>query len=200
MALDTFANLKSSVANWLHREGLTSIIPDFITLVEADLNRRLRVAQMEVRATASFDEGYENLPEDFLELREVKVNSSPVRSLQYMTPAQMTEFYPTLIGGIPEFYTLVDSQIRMNKIPTSEVEIAYYAKITPLSDDDPTNWLLTSHPDVYLYGSLSQAEPYLKNDKRMPVWKALYEKALSDVDSADKSSRWSGATLQMRAQ
>lgn len=198
MAISTFSELKTSLANWLHRSDLTTVIPDFITLCEADFNRRLRIAQMEVRSSATFDEAYEDVPTDFLEMREIKVNSSPVVSLQYMTPAQMTEFYPTVVSGTPEFYTLVDSKIRVNKIPASEVEISYYTRIVALSDAEPTNWMLTNNPDLYLYGALSAAEPYLKNDERLIVWKSLYEEKLKQVDDADKKARWSGSTLMMR--
>jgi hypothetical protein len=198
MALSTYEELQTELASWMHRGNLTSVIPTCIALCEADFNRRLRIAVMEVRSAAEFDEGYENLPSDFLELREVKVNTSPVCSLQYMTPAQMTEFYPSLTSGNPQFYTLVDSQIRMNRIPTSEVEIAYYTRIPALSDDAPTNWMLTNHPDVYLYGALTYLEPHIKNDKRLPMWKQLYEASINQVKDADRQARWSGASLQMR--
>jgi hypothetical protein len=198
MALSTYSELKASLADWKHRSGLTGVTPDFIALCEADFNRRLRIAEMEVGATATFDEGYEDVPSDFLEMREIKVNSSPVRSLKYMTPQQMTEFYPTSGSGTPEFYTLVDHTIRLNTTPDDEVEISYYVRIPALSSDAETNWMLTNHPDVYLYGSLSHAEPYLKNDKRILTWKSLYEVALKQVEEADKKARWSGGPLQVR--
>jgi hypothetical protein len=198
MALSTYSELKASLADWLHRGGLTTVIPDFITLCEADFTRRLRIAEMEERSSATFDEGYESVPDDFLEMREIKVNSSPVRSLKYMTPQQMTEFYPTSGSGTPEFYTLVDHTIRLNTTPDDEVEISYYVRIPALSSDAETNWMLTNHPDVYLYGSLSHAEPYLKNDKRILTWKSLYEVALKQVEESDKKARWSGGPLQVR--
>jgi hypothetical protein len=198
MALSTYSELKTSLADWLHRGGLTTVVSDFITLCEADFNRRIRIAEMEVRASATFDEGYEDLPTDFLELREVKVNTTPVKSLMYMTPQQMTEFYPTLVSGTPEYYAITGSQIRLNRTPTEEVEIAYYIRIPALSDDEPTNWMLTNHPDLYLYGSLVQAEPYIKNDKRLPMWKSMYEVALKQVEDADKKARWNGGPLQIR--
>ena len=43
MALDTFANLKTSIANYLNRDDLTSYIPDFIALAEARHGRDLRL-------------------------------------------------------------------------------------------------------------------------------------------------------------
>jgi hypothetical protein len=198
MALSTYSELKTSLANWLHRSGLTSTIPDFITLCETDFNRRLRIAQMEVRSSASFDEAYENLPTDFLELREIKIDSSTPVSLTYVTPQYMTEVYGTPISGTPAHYTIVDTTIKLDAIPGSDVEIAYYVKLDALSDAEPTNWMLTNHPDVYLYGSLAAAEPFLKNDKRLAVWKTLYEAALKQVDDADKNARWSGSPLVIK--
>jgi len=57
--------------------------------------------------------------------------------------------------------------------------------VTALSDTNTTNWLLTSHPDVYLYGSLLEAEPYLKDDERAALWGTLYEQAASQVRVPD---------------
>lgn len=198
MALSTFTELKTSLGNWLHRTDLTSVIPDFITLCEADYNRRLRVAAMEVRSSATFDEAYEDLPADFLAMREIKVNSDPVISLKYLTPQQMSELYAS--GSLTtKHYTMIDSKIRLNSVPSGEVEMVYYARTTALSDEEPSNWVLEKHPDVYLYGSLCAAEPYLKNDKRIVVWKSLYEQALDQVESSDKKDRWSGSVLTVRA-
>jgi hypothetical protein len=198
MALSTYSELKASLADWKHRSGLTGVTPDFISLCEADFNRRLRIAEMEERATASFDEGYESLPSDYLEMREIKVNSNPARSLSYMTPQQMTEAYPTLVSGDPSFYTLVDHTIRLNKTPSSDVEIAYYVRIPALTDAAPTNWILTNHPDLYLNGAMFYAETYVMNDKRASGWKVLYEMVLKQIDDADKKARWSGGPLQIR--
>jgi hypothetical protein len=197
MSLSTYTELKTSIANWSHRSDLANVIPDFITVCEANFNRRLRIAQMEVRSTAPFDEAYEDLPEDFLELREVKISSEPVRSLKYLTPQQMTEGYPTVTSGVPEFYTIVDTQIRVNRLPTSTVEIAYYVKIPALTDVAPTNWILTNHPDVYLYGSLAAVETFLKNDERRMMWQGMCDAALKQIDEADKRARWSGSSLSM---
>jgi hypothetical protein len=47
MALNSYTNLKTAIANFLARDDLTSEIDDFIDLTEADFNRRLRVRSME---------------------------------------------------------------------------------------------------------------------------------------------------------
>ena len=47
MALDTYANLKTEIANYLNRTDLTSYLDTFIDLAEARHARDLRVREME---------------------------------------------------------------------------------------------------------------------------------------------------------
>ena len=57
MAITTYAELQTAIANWLARDDLTTYLPDFITLFEAAANRRLRVRQMETTATLTPSSG-----------------------------------------------------------------------------------------------------------------------------------------------
>lgn len=66
MALDgSYAGLKASVADWLNRADLAAVVPDFISLAEGQMNRRLRVRRMVATASASISAPYESLPADF---------------------------------------------------------------------------------------------------------------------------------------
>ncbi len=83
MALSTYTELKSSLADWLNRSDLTSVIPDFISLAEAQIERQLRTRQMIVRATASFAAAaeYGTVPDDFLETYDMsQINMDLVKS------------------------------------------------------------------------------------------------------------------------
>ena len=42
MALSNYTELKASIADFLNRDDLTSVIPDFITLAESQINRDIR--------------------------------------------------------------------------------------------------------------------------------------------------------------
>ena len=55
MALTSYSELKSSLADWLNRDDLTSVIPDFISLAEAQIERRLPTQKMVKRADATID-------------------------------------------------------------------------------------------------------------------------------------------------
>jgi len=46
MALSNFTELKSSIANWIHRNDLSAVIPDFITLADMRIFLELDVDQI----------------------------------------------------------------------------------------------------------------------------------------------------------
>lgn len=203
MALSNYTELKASVADWLNRTDLTSVIPDFIALAEAQIERTLRTRQMMVRATASIDTEYSAVPADFLETKSIKLNTNPVTSLTFETVDALDSLKSTtyISTGKPQLFSIVGGQIRVLPVPDSTytAELIYYAKLSKLSSTNATNWLLTQAPDVYLYGSLMQAAPYLKDDARIPVWASIYTRGLEELQIADDRGATSGGAIMMRA-
>jgi len=190
MALDTFSGLKTTIADYLNRDDLTSVIPSFITLAEAKFNRKLRVRQMVKRANATLDTQYFAFPSDFLQAKEFQLNTNPITYLQYVTQNQgdYASQNNYIAVGKPQFYTIIGTQIEV--IPTPDTsytgELTYYGKIPALSDSNTSNWLLAYAPDLYLYGALVEATPYLKDDDRLATWSQLYTNSLGDIEVADQ--------------
>jgi len=203
MALSTYAELKTSIGDWLNRSDLTSVIPDFISLAEAQIERTLRARQMIVRANASFDAQYGAVPSDFLETKSLKLTSTnPQTPLEFLSiDALDQKAAEYTASGKPRFFGVVGGQLRIVPTPdaTYTTELTYYAKLAKLSSSNTTNWLLASSPDIYLYGSLLQAAPYLQDDARIQTWATLYERALNDLQTADDRSASSGGALLTRA-
>ena len=202
MALSTYSELKSSVADWLNRTDLTATIPDFISMAEAQIERKLRTRQMIVRANATISTEYGLVPSDFLEVKSFKLQTNPVTPLQFETIDSLDNLqaqYPS--ASKPRFFSIVGSQIRTIPVPDSDytAELTYYAKLTKLSSTVDSNWLLTAAPDVYLYGALLQAAPYLKDDARISVWATMYTSAMEDLQVADDRGATSGGALVARA-
>lgn len=199
MALDTFAGLKTTIADYLNRDDLTAIIPTFITLAEAKLNRKLRVRQMLKRATASVDSQYFAYPADWLQAKEFQLNTNPIVRLQFVTEAYGDELKANnyVAASKPGYYTIIGTQLEV--IPTPDAtytgELTYYAKIPALSDSNTSNWLLAYAPDLYLYGALTEATPYLKDDERLGTWGQLYTNSLSDIEIADQRASVSSTPL-----
>ena len=202
MALTTYAELKTSIGDWLNRSDLTSVIPDFISLAEAQIERTLRARQMIVRANASFDAQYGAVPADFLETKSLKLTSTnPQTPLEFLSiDALDQKAAEYTASGKPRFFGVVGGQLRIVPTPDSTytTELTYYAKLSKLSSTNTSNWLLSSSPDIYLYGSLLQAAPYLQDDARIQTWATLYERALNDLQTADDRGASSGGALLTR--
>jgi hypothetical protein len=198
MSLDTYAGLKTSIANWLNREDLTAQIPDFITLAEARFNRELRVNAMVQRDTTIATTAYVELPDDWLQHISVMI-TDPTNSYSALTYIPVEEYYDLRNDGMTgqtRYYTIIDDNIALLPEPSGNItlEIVYYGKVPALSDSNTSNWLLARSPDLYLHGALIQAEAYLQNDERVPLWVAAVDKTIADMTlESERAKRPSGA-------
>lgn len=201
MAITTYSELKTSIANWLNRDDLTSVIPDFISLTESDVNRNVRHWRMEQRATATLDARYTTLPTDFLEAVRFHL-SVDQRPIELLTPLalQMRRENNNDTQGKPQFYAIIAGQIEVWPTPDASYtgELYYYSRTPALSDSNTTNWALTYFPDLYLYGSLSHSAPYLVDDARIGTWAALYQNAINGINSANDKAKFGGTGLRMQ--
>ena len=199
MAIDSYATLQTAVTNWLDRDDLSSRIPEFISLGEARIARRLRVRGVEARDTSITLDGseYYTLPTDFIEARRIKVNSSPVRVLEYKTPTQLSEMFPNGPTGDASDYTIIGEEIQImpNQSGSSVLEITYFKRLPALSDSNTTNWLTANAPDLLLYGSLIEAESYLVNDPRIALWKGAFDESMNEWNRQEERARHSGHSL-----
>ena len=201
MAISTYSELQTAVANWLDRDDLTARIPEFIALAEARFNRVLRLRSMESKQTASTIAAQRNynLPASYIQMRNFQLNTSPITTLSYVTPEIYDRLWGGSSGGIPKFYTIATNEISLGPVPGSVVtmEMLFYKRFTDLSDAAPTNWLLTNAPDIYLYGSMLEAEPFIMNDERVPLWSAALSEAISQIQEQDNKDRHSGSALRV---
>lgn len=202
MAYTNYTDLKASVANYLGRSDLTSVIPDFIGFAELRMARELRTRQMLQSATALTvgNDAKVALPTDFLEVRDLNVQGTPRTPLTYMSPSAFSRDAPADEVGRPTTYTIIKSEFVLAPKPDTAytLEILYYAKPTVLSTSNASNVFLANYPDALLYASLLEAEPYLINDARSQTWVSLYDRAISNISNADQNSDYSGVPLQMR--
>lgn len=199
MALDSYSNLKTAITTWLVRADVASDVDDMIDMFEAWVNRNLRVAQMETEATSPVAE-YLALPTDFLELRDIQWQGSPRRELEYMTPILADIYDPTGTPGQPKFYTIVGDQLRMIPAPSDasvNVRIDYWQKIPPLSDTQTTNWLLSTYPDAYLYGSLFHGRIRIQDLSTAQAVAAAWQAIMQELKRAGKNANL-GSSLQVR--
>lgn len=201
MAISNYGELKTAVANWMDRDDLSSRIPEFIALAEARFNRVLRIRAMESKQTASTVAGQQNLalPANYIQMRNVQMNTSPVTPMQYVTPEIFDRLYGGSATGTPKFYSIIANELQLGPTPDTvqTIEMLFYKKFDALSADGDTNWVLTNAPDVYLYGSLMEAEPFIMNDARTALWAEAFQNAISSIQEQDNKDRHSGSALRV---
>lgn len=199
MALGTYSDLKTSIAGWLNRTDFTAVIPDFIALAEARFNRVIRHPEMETAGTVSATSESTALPAGFLEMRSVWREDSPDAPLDYFPPSHLRTMRASATNGDPTAYTIVGGNLILAPVPASEtIGLYYYTKIPALSDSATTNWLLTAHPDLYLFASLAAAEVYGWNDQRLGLLKSGADEIMEQINAAGRKRRDGAAPLQMR--
>ena len=202
MAIGTFAQLKTAAANWLDRSDLTDRIPEFIVLAEARFNRILRTRDMETVSTAiSTAAGTReySLPTGFVQMKEFHLTTDPLTPLAYITPEMMTRLWAGSSKGRPEVFTIIADNVRLGPNPDAvyTTSMLYYKTFTALSDSATTNDMLTNNPDVYLYGTLLEAEPFIMNDDRVQLWAIAFKQAIDDIQNQDNKDRHSGSQLRV---
>ncbi len=195
MAITSYSTLKAAIPAWTHRADLTAYLDDFIDFTEARLNRVLRVSQQETRATTTASTEYLALPADLLAIRNIQLNTTPVQELLFVSPMEMDRLAD---GGTDLVrYTIVGDEIQLNATSSTSIEIAYYAKISALSDANTSNWLLESHPEVYLYGCLAEAFAYAMDDANELKYRTLFTEAVEGIKRLN-ADRKSGQSMFVR--
>ena len=201
MAINTYSTLQTAVANWLDRNDLTDRVPEFISLAEATFNRVLRLRAMETTVADATPSGSKEdaLPSGYLQMREIHLATTPVVSLAYITPEIMYRIRAGSTSGKPNSYTIVGDNILFGPTPDGayDYSITYYKAFDALADNAPTNWLVLNAPDLYLYGTLLQAEPFLMNDERVPLWERGVRQVINDLQQQDDKDRHSGSEMRV---
>ena len=202
MALTTYTELKSAIANWLDRDDLTSVIPDFISLAEHQMERSVRHYKMVERSSGALDSQYSAVPADWLETIRIHLTSNNTRALDLVDAQTMADKRSGALdtAGIPRYYRHSENQFEFFPSPDGSygVELLYYQRVPALSDSNTTNWLLTEAPDVYLYGSLVHSAPYLADDARTAVWAQIFGAAMQRLNQSSDEAVHSGVGLVMK--
>jgi len=208
MPLTNYGELKTEIANLIHRTDLTDYLPYFIQYAETVIGGDPEPNDMEVlpgirtrnqhkRVTTSTATQYLDTPTDMLNIKDIQINISPIQSLTFLSPKQMTAKFPSTPAGTPSHYTLHGDEIQFSHIPDSslELEISYVSRYTAFSADTDTNWLMTNHPFAYLYAAMVAASAHVDEDPTR--WAAMYKSIASGINFTEKKGSY-GANLASR--
>lgn len=204
-AIVDYASLQAAIAEELNRADLTAKIPMFIQLFEKAYNKdpRGRIQDSVVIATASIVADLEPAPDDYIQMQNLRIPGSQCNpeGLQLLTSQQIGWYRNRYsVAGEPLYYAVIGGKLRLLPVPDQAYtfEMEYYSRLPALSATNTSNWLLSDHPDIYFYGALMHAEPFLKNDERIDTWGKLLSSLMEALNTTDDRAQFSGDTLKMR--
>ena len=185
--ISSYSTLLTAITDYLKRSNLTTFAPNFVQNWEEEFYREpMNFGRwMETSGTiGTIASSVVAVPSDYLGLKVAYVNGSPSTRLDRKSLTQMYGRYPR--GGdtgTPQWIARDGASFIFGPPPDSAYVIkgTYWAKPTLLRSfaaDAAAHWLIVNAPDLVLYGSLLQAEPFSKNDARIPVWQGMYQRSL----------------------
>ncbi len=188
MAITTYDELKTAIANWLARTDLTTEIDDFIDIAEAEFNRKLRISDMEstTTLTTTTTSSLLSLPSDLKQIKTLEhTGGNPLRIEQVTQQFLInTSNGSASTSGRPNAYSLYPgNRIQLAPQPDSALTLtlSYFQQIPALSSGSTTNWLLQRAPDAYLYTSLAAAVGFIQDTSKLQLWKSLGAGAIDEI-------------------
>lgn len=176
---------------------------DFISIVEARMNRAVRVNHMATNSVLITIDGQEQfgLPLDFAGIRDIKVREQGATrgtTAHYLNPEQMND---TIDDTQSIYYTIMANQIYLFPAQNDKIlEIVYYKLIEALLPGERvnTNWVSNRYPDCYVFGLLVEIESFVKNVAGAEMWNKRFESAIAEIVYEDSVDRWSGTPLTIK--
>jgi len=199
MAFSNYNELVDTVASYLARSDLTSIVPTFVQLAQERMTRDLRTREMLKLSTTTATDSTVELPIDFLEMREIHFQGNPPVTLEYQSPDKFFRNHLTTTSGQPYYFTIIGYEMQFAPTPDNNqvLQMLYYNKPAFISPSVSSNLYLANYPDALLYATLAEAEPYLMNDARLQVWASMYERAISNIMNNDIGKKFPNTALNV---
>lgn len=216
MALNTYAELQTAVANWLNRDDLTARIPEFIALSEARIRRNQHWFK-QIYSTANAGLPFTvsaqpmSLPTYVKEIIALWASSSTYQhDLDIVTPEAWRTLaqsnrnasgVPTVALIAPQMDTWLSSsgaKLYLWPQPSGnfDIDFQFIRDLDPLAT--VTNALFLRHPDLYLYGALAESAPFLQHDERLPMWEQRFKTAETEITSEAERAQYSASAKRIR--
>lgn len=200
MAISTFAELKTAIANWSERDDLDSHIPEFVELTEDAIGRELRVRAMETTINLDVSSQETALPTGFVQQRRLYRDSDASR-LEYFPPEDFWIRNAKSETGAPRLFTIEGDNLVVAPAPDTSytLKLLYFKTFATLSDGSDTNWVLTNARGLYLFGALMELSMFDEDEVGALKWSIRWDNLLEKVHAADRLDRYPLGSLQMRS-
>ncbi len=191
-AIVDLPTLKLNLDDYLARNDLGDYYPTFIELAEKRLNSSLKTLGMQGATDLAIANGAQsvNLPNDYVEwVRVVFTAGGRSLGLRYMEPNAPEVTHRFRPNGPPQFYTVTGGVLSPVPARDGTYRLTYYQRLPPLTDGAPTNWLIVTAPQIYLYATLAEAYAFQKDEDKAAIWAKTTEDRLAAFVAESSSGK-----------
>lgn len=190
----TYDSLVADVQKYLERTDAATVdmIPTFISLAENVIASDIKFIGNLIVMESQMVIGQDVIQKPARWRKTVSMNITvagerkPVLLRKY---EYLREYAPdTTDTGEPKYYADYDFDhwiVAPAPLLAYDFEVLYYERVQPLDSDNQSNWFTNYAPQAMLYGTLLQCMPFLKNDSRIPLWKAQYDGFINSLKTED---------------
>lgn len=198
MPFDTYANFRTTVKNFLDVQDLTTTaIDDLVTIAEHRIydeywgKSREKALSVTVGGTNTV-----TIPSDYDVMRYAYLDGAPNMPLQKKSAEWISQNYPSNCSGRPVFYAEQDNEFIFGPQPDSAYVMTgiYYMHPGHMATTGTINAVFTANTELFLFATLSEAEPYLGREQRQ-IWEGKYQQALLRSNRKDTKRLFSGSPL-----
>jgi hypothetical protein len=193
-AVMTYDSLVADISSYLERTDQATLekIPTFIMLAEQVIAAEIKFLGNLTPMQSNYvtGQGVVDKPARWHKTVSMNVTVGGVRQPVFLRKYEyLREYWPNPTQtDSPKFYADYDyTHWLIAPTPDDDYafEVLYYERIQPLDSSNQTNWFTIYAPQALLYGTLLQAMPFLKNDERIPMWQAQYDKIMQVLKAED---------------
>lgn len=212
----TFTTLQEDVRKYLERGSSLATdpivyaqIPKLINLAERRISRELKLQGFQQQVTTTLQAGVAVLPKPDRWRDTISINIGTGAGFNTRKPVfarayeYCRSYWPDETQtDLPLFYADYGyNNWLLSPTPDQDypIEVLYYELPALLDDANQTNWLTEYAPNAILYATLLEATPFLKNDERVPVWQAFYDRAMQALNGEDLSKILDRAAVRNEA-
>jgi hypothetical protein len=186
----TYTSLFNDISSYLERTDTATLdkIPTFIMLAEQTIASEIKFLGNLTVNESNMVAGNPVItkPARWRKTVSMNVTVDGVRQPVFLRTYEfMRQYWPDESEeGAPKYYGDYDYThwlVAPTPAAAYDFEVMYYEEVQPLDVSNQTNWFTQYAPQAMLYGSLLQAMPFLRNDERMPLWRAEYDKIIAQL-------------------
>ncbi len=196
MNISSYSDFRTIVYTWADittADVSTATMDNIISLAEDRLYREVRVSAIEAALSVTFTGGLGPLPNDFVELKQAKFSGK--KPLTVVPLDTVDVWNVNNQGGGDALYIARNGENFVTAPATDSGTLIgrYYKRFSAISGG--TNTFLTTYPELWLYASLVETAPLLRDDSRIQLWEAKYQKAKDLAHAQDRQREFAGSPM-----